>query len=169
MLVRLIDHLDSFQKWNGRLFAMMPLALILVQFVVVLTVYVFGSGSIQLQESLLYINAMLFLGGAGYTAVKDGHVRVDLFYSTMSRRKRAWVNFTGTLFLLIPFLGLFWISTLPYVLDSWKIMETSVEASGLPFVYILKSTLLLFAFTLSLHAIADLLRYGRQLFSQESV
>ncbi len=169
MLVRLIDRLDAFQEWSGRLLAIMPLALILVQFIIVLTVYVFGSGSIQLQESLLYINAVLFLGGAGYTAVKDGHVRVDLFYSTMPKRKRAWVNFAGTLFLLIPFLGLFWISALPYVLDSWKIMETSVEASGLPFVYILKSTLLLFAFTLTLHAVADLLRYGRLLFGQEAV
>ncbi len=169
LIDRLVDRLDAFQEWSGRLLAVLPLALILVQFVVVLMVYVFGTGSIQLQESLLYINAMLFLGGAGYTAVKDGHVRVDLFYSKMPRRKRAWVNFAGTLLLLTPFLVLFWISSLPYVLDSWKIMETSVEASGLPFVYILKSTLLLFAFTLSLHAVADLLRYGRQLFGRESV
>lgn len=167
MLSRLIDHLDAFQEWSGRILAVLPLALIVTQFIVVLMVYVFGSGSIQLQESLLYINAAIFLGGAGYTAVKDGHVRVDLFYSKMSARAQAWVNFLGTLFLLTPFLILFWVSALPYVLDSWAIMETSVEASGLPIVYILKSTLLLFAFTLSLHALADLLRFGHQLFGPE--
>ncbi|NVJ69013.1 MAG: TRAP transporter small permease subunit [Alphaproteobacteria bacterium] len=166
MLDRLVSALDRFQEKSGNVLAVLPLALVLVQFSVVLLVYVFSTGSIQLQESLQYINAMMFLGGAGYTAIKDGHVRVDIFYSQMSEKRQALVNFAGTLFLLVPFLILFWISSLPYVLDSWAIMETSVEASGLPFVYILKSTLLLFALTLSLHAVADLLRFGRVLFKK---
>lgn len=166
MLSRIVDTLDASLEKSGQILAVLPLALLLVQFAVVLLVYVFSSGSIQLQESLQYINAMMFLGGAGYTAVKDGHVRVDLFYSKMSTRGKSLVNFLGTLFLLVPFLILFWVSALPYVLDSWAIMETSVEASGLPFVYILKSTLLLFALTLSVHAVADLLRHGQKLFSK---
>ncbi len=163
MTARLVAVLDAFQEKSGHLLAVLPMALVLVQFTVVLMVYVFSISSIQLQESLQYINAMMFLGGAGYTAVKDGHVRVDIFYSRMSKRGQAIVNFFGTLFLLVPFLALFWTSALPYVLDSWAIKETSVEASGLPFVYILKSTLLLFALTLSLHAAADLLRFGSKL------
>ncbi|SDE35643.1 TRAP transporter small permease subunit [Kordiimonas lacus] len=163
MTARVVEALDAFQEKSGHVLAILPLALVLIQFAVVLMVYVFATGSIQLQESLQYINAMMFLGGAGYTAVKDGHVRVDIFYSRMSERGQAIVNFFGTLLLLVPFLILFWISALPYVLDSWSIMETSVEASGLPFVYILKSTLLLFALTLSLHAVADLIRFGGKL------
>ncbi|MFC4349883.1 TRAP transporter small permease subunit [Kordiimonas lipolytica] len=163
MTARLVAALDAFQEKSGHVLAVLPLALVLIQFAVVLMVYVFATGSIQLQESLQYINAMMFLGGAGYTAVKDGHVRVDIFYSRMSERGQAIVNFCGTLFLLVPFLVLFWISALPYVMDSWAIKETSVEASGLPFVYILKSTLLLFALTLSLHAVADLMRFGGKL------
>jgi len=163
MTARFVAALDAFQEKSGHVLAVLPLALVLIQFAVVLMVYVFATGSIQLQESLQYINAMMFLGGAGYTAVKDGHVRVDIFYSRMSERGQAIVNLCGTLFLLVPFLVLFWISALPYVMDSWAIKETSVEASGLPFVYILKSTLLLFALTLSLHAIADLMRYGGKL------
>jgi TRAP-type mannitol/chloroaromatic compound transport system permease small subunit len=163
MITRLVARLDAFQHWSGRILAVLPLALILVQFIVVLMVYVFGTGSIQMQESLFYINACIFLGGAGYTAVRDGHVRVDLFYCGMTPRRKDWVNFLGTLFLLVPFLVLFWMSATPYVMDSWKFRETSVEASGLPFVYILKSTLLLFAFTLSVQAVADLLRFGARL------
>lgn len=160
MLMRVVDALDTFQSKCGNVLAIFPLVLVLVQFSVVLMVYVFSSGSIQLQESLQYINAIMFLGGAGYTAVKDGHVRVDIFYSRMNAEHQALVNFLGTLFLLVPFLVLFWLAAVPYVMSSWTILETSVEASGLPFVYILKSTLLLFAFTLSLHALADLLRFG---------
>lgn len=165
--MRLVAVIDTVLKKSGGVLAMLPLLLILVQFAVVLLVYVFKSGSIQLQESLQYINALMFLGGAGYTAVRGEHVRVDIFYAKMTPRAQARVNFLGTLFLLIPFLILFWMSSVPYVAESWEIMETSVEASGLPYVYILKSTLLLFAITLSLHAVADLIRYGRVLLEKE--
>ncbi len=158
---RIVTAIDAFSEKSGQVLAVLPLALVLVQFAVVLMVYVFASGSIQLQESLQYINAVMFLGGAGYTAVRGEHVRVDIFYSKFSDRGKALVNFLGTLFLLVPFLILFWMSALPFVADSWAIGETSVEASGLPYVYILKSTLLLFALTLSLHALADLIRHGR--------
>ena len=159
--MRPVALIDAFLEKSGSILAVLPLLLVLVQFAVVLLVYVFKSGSIQLQESLQYINALMFLGGAGYTAVRAEHVRVDIFYAKMTARTQARVNFFGTLFLLIPFLILFWVSAVPYVSESWAIMETSVEASGLPYVYILKSTLLLFAITLSLHAAADLMRFGR--------
>ena len=150
--------IEAFLEASGRMLALLPLLLILVQFSVVLMVYVFSSGNIQLQESLQYINALMFLGGAGYTAVHDEHVRVDIFYSKISVQNKAKVDFFGTVFLLVPFLILFWATSLPYVTGSWRILEKSVESSGLPFVYILKSTLLLFALTLSLHAISALIR-----------
>jgi len=150
--------IEAFLETSGRMLGLLPLLLILVQFTVVLMVYVFSSGNIQLQESLQYINALMFLGGAGYTAIHDEHVRVDIFYSKFNVQNKAKVDFFGTLFLLVPFLVLFWATSLPYVTGSWKILEKSVESSGLPFVYILKSTLLLFALTLSLHAISTLIR-----------
>lgn len=156
--MRLPEQLDAALEYSGKILSVLPLLLILVQFSVVIMVYVFKIGSIQLQESLQYINAAMFLGGAGYTALKDEHVRVDLFYGKLTESKKAAVNFYGTLFLLIPFLWLFAHSTIPYMLDSWRIMETSIEASGLPFIYLLKSTLILFPLTLSLHVIASLLR-----------
>ncbi len=165
--MRPVALIDAFLEKSGGVLAVLPLLLVLIQFAVVLLVYVFKSGSIQLQESLQYINALMFLGGAGYTAVRGEHVRVDIFYSKMTPRAQARVNFLGTLFLLIPFLILFWMSSVPYVTESWAIMETSVEASGLPYIYILKSTLLLFAVTLSLHAVADLMRYGRALLGKD--
>ncbi|PCI63983.1 MAG: C4-dicarboxylate ABC transporter permease [Kordiimonadales bacterium] len=158
MLYRLSEKIEALLEASGQILAFLPLILILVQFTVVLMVYVFASGSIQLQESLQYINAMMFLGGAGYAAVRDEHVRVDIFYSTFSKTSKARVDFYGTLFLLVPFLILFWITTVPYVAQSWRELEASVETSGLPYVYILKTTLILFALTLTLHAISALIR-----------
>jgi TRAP-type mannitol/chloroaromatic compound transport system permease small subunit len=157
-MLKLAASIDAFLEATGRMLGILPLLLILVQFAVVLMVYVFATGSIQVQESLQYINALMFLGGAGYTAVRDEHVRVDLFYSKFPNTRKAVVDFWGTLLLLVPFLVLFWSTSIPYVLSSWATMEHSVESSGLPFVYILKTTLLLFALTLSLHAVSILIR-----------
>ncbi len=168
MIDTIVSRLDTFAAKTGDVLSVLPLLLVLVQFGVVLLVYIFNTGSIQMQESLQYINAMMFLGAAGYTAFKDDHVRVDLFYCKLGERGRARVNFFGTLFLLVPFLVLFWHASVPYVTDSWAIMESSVEASGLPFIYILKSTLLLFALSMSLSALADLLRHGQKLFGDKN-
>lgn len=158
MTGKLPEQLDLILEYSGKLLSILPLLLILVQFTVVMMVYIFKVGSIQLQESLQYINAIMFLGGAGYTALKDEHVRVDLFYSKFTQQKKALINFYGTLFLLLPFLILFAQSSFPYMADSWRIMETSIESSGLPFIYILKTTLILFPLTLSLHVVASLMR-----------
>ena len=155
---KIADGIDTLLEASGKILAITPLLLILVQFAIVLMVYVFAIGNVKLQESLQYINALMFLGGAGYTALHQGHVRVDLFYSKFTERKKRTVDTFGTLFLLIPFLGLFWWASFPFIIDSWRFQEASVEASGLPIVYILKTTLLLFALSLSLHAISHLLK-----------
>jgi len=162
-MLKAAQSIDTFLAKSGDLLAITPLVLVLVQFTIVLLVYVFAIGSIQLQESLQYINALMFLGGAGYTALHQGHVRVDLFYSKFDARRKSLVDLLGTLFLLIPFVGLIWWAATPFILDSWRIQETSVETSGLPFVYILKSTIFLFALTLSLHAISSLISNFRNL------
>lgn len=152
----LVRSLDRFAHICGEVLWVLPLLLIALQFAVVVMVYAFQIGSIQLQESLRYVNALMILGGAGYTLAHDEHVRVDIVYSNLSDRGRALVTVAGTLGLLFPFIGLFFYSAVPYALSSWMILETSVEASGLPVVYILKSTLLLFPLTLLAAGLRDL-------------
>ncbi|MCG8506333.1 MAG: TRAP transporter small permease subunit, partial [Sphingomonadales bacterium] len=115
-------------------------------------------GSIMVQESLLYINAFLFLTAAGVTLLEDGHVRVDIFYRGASRRYKARVDFWGTAVFLIPVLALLWVYGLPYVVNSWAELEGSIETGGLPAVFLLKTLILFAAATLSLQAVALLLR-----------
>lgn len=161
--------LDKLNERFGRFLALTPLALMLVQFSIVLLVYVFGLGSIMMQESLQYINALMFLGGAGYTALYDDHVRVDIFYSKLKPKNRDMADLFGTVFFLWPMLILLWVLTIPYVAESWRISEGSVETSGLPFVYLLKSTILLFCISLSLFAIAQSIRLSLRLFTAKEI
>ena len=144
------------------------LGLIILQIFLIILTGVFRLGSIELQELLLYINSLIFLGGAGYVLQADAHVRVDIFYGQADERFQSKVNFFGTVFFLTPVLILVWMAGWPYVSGSWRILEGSVETSGLQAVFLLKSFILLFAFLLSLQALALLIRSGLLLFKSRS-
>jgi hypothetical protein len=61
----------------------LALAMVLMQFAIVILRYVFGISYI-LQEGVLYMHAALFMLGAGYALLVDEHVRVDIFYARLS-------------------------------------------------------------------------------------
>ena len=128
-----------------------------MQFIIVLGHYIFHEGSIFLQESLLYMHSMIFLGAAAYTLRHNGHVRVDVFYSRLSEKSKAWVNLLGCLFFLLPVATLIFWMAWPYVMSSWEILEGSIESSGIQAVYLLKSMILFFATTIILQGISLLL------------
>ncbi len=143
----------------GRLSAWLALFLVLGMVLVVALRYAFGIGNIALQESLTYLHGALFMLAIAYTLAEDEHVRVDVLYQRFSPRTRAWVNLLGTLFLLLPVCAaLFWLS-LDYVASSWREQEGSANG-GLPFVYLLKSLLLVLPALLGIQALADLLRHA---------
>ncbi|MCH8172890.1 MAG: TRAP transporter small permease subunit [Proteobacteria bacterium] len=152
--LKIADRLDALNEALGKALGPLVIVLVLVQFALVIMSGVFHVGSIKLQESLLYINSLMFLGAAGYTLLKDAHVRVDVFYRDAPERKKAKINLAGTLFLLFPFLVFVWVIAIPYVFTSWRNLEASFETSGLPIVYILKSFILLFAFSLSIQGVS---------------
>ena len=155
---RIADRIDRLTGAVGRAVAWLAVAIVLVQFAVVLMRYGLGLGSIWMQESILYAHAVLFLLAAAWTLGSDGHARIDIFYGDASPRTKALVDLCGSLLLLLPFMAaLAWFAW-PYVARSWAIYERSQEVSGLPFVYLLKSVLLLFALTMALQGIAQAIR-----------
>lgn len=154
-LARAIDRLNHV---IGRALAWLTLAMVIVQFTVVLLRYIFGLGFIWMQESILYMHALVFLIGAGYTLLKEGHVRVDIFYREATIRKKALVDLLGVIFLLLPFCVLVWIVALPYVENSWAVLEGSKETSGIQGVYLLKTTILVFTVLVGLQGLSMALK-----------
>jgi TRAP-type mannitol/chloroaromatic compound transport system permease small subunit len=146
--------IDRANRGLGRVLGWTVILLVLVQFMLVLTSSVFHVGSIKFQESLLYLNSVMFLGGAGYVLLVDGHVRVDLNYQGASKRYQAKVNFWGTIFFLWPVCGLILWYGLPLAIDSWAQLETSQETSGLPLFFLMKSFIPLFGLTLAAQGVS---------------
>lgn len=80
---------------------------------------------------LLFFAGMVMLGSA-WTLKVNEHVRVDLFYTQGSDRKRLWIDLTGCLFFLIPFCLLMIYFSWPWFMESYLGGEGSQNAGGLP-------------------------------------
>jgi TRAP-type mannitol/chloroaromatic compound transport system permease small subunit len=155
---RVSEAIDTFSNFLGRTVSWLTLFMVITMFSVAVLRYVFNIGWIAMQESIIYMHACVFLLGAAFTLQQDGHVRVDIFYRGASIRYRALVDLLGSLFLLLPVcIFIFW-SSWGYVSSSWALSEGSREAGGLPGVYLLKSTILLMAATVSLQGISIILK-----------
>ncbi|PCJ43575.1 MAG: C4-dicarboxylate ABC transporter permease [SAR86 cluster bacterium] len=165
---RLNNYLDGLSEQVGKGASYFAVLMVLVTCYVVITRYVFNTGSIAIQESVLYINAIVVFGTVGYTLKHNGHVRVDVIYGPASLRYKAWVNLLGSIFLLMPVTFFILIYSWDYVMTSWSIREGSPEANGLPFVYLLKSIILIMCFLLVLQGLAEILRNFCFLFSKET-
>ena len=136
----------------------LTLAMVLVQFLIVVSRYVFGTGSVQLQESILYMHGILFLIAAGGTLLADEHVRVDIFYRGLSFRHRAWVNLIGSLVFLMPVCLLILVNSWNYVGQSWTVMEGSRDPGGIQAIYLLKTFILLFGIGLGAQGLSQAIK-----------
>ena len=158
MINKIPTYIESFIDWTGRAVSWLTLGMVLVTFLVVVLRYVFDTGWIALQESINYMHALVFLIGAAYTLRHNEHVRVDIFYCRLSERGRAWVDFIGGLFILLPVMVFIIWTSWAYVIDSWSVHEGSREAGGLPGIFLLKSVILLMAALLILQGLAMMLK-----------
>lgn len=150
--------IDTINKKIGEWVSYFTFLMAAVTFTVVVLRYGFNLGWIAMQESVVYLHAAVFLLGSAYTLQHDDHVRVDVFYRGFSRKRKALVNLIGTLFLLLPMMVFITAVSWHYVFESWQTLEGSMESGGLPFLYVLKSFILLFSLTMFFQGVSEALK-----------
>lgn len=84
---------------RGISFIWLSLLVVIVQLVIVIGRFVFSYEQAFITDLVRMWYAALFLFASAYTLVEEGHVRVDVFYSAMSRRGKALVNGIGAVVL----------------------------------------------------------------------
>lgn len=142
----------------GRAVAWVTLAMVLVQFVVVVMRYVFGVGSLYTQQSVVYMHGVIFMVAAGYALLDDAHVRIDIVFAKLSDRKRAVINLLGSLCMLLPLCIVILVQSWPYVIASWRALEGAPEGTGLPGIFLLKTVILVYAGLLGIQSISLAIR-----------
>jgi TRAP-type mannitol/chloroaromatic compound transport system permease small subunit len=147
--------IDRLNEGIGVSVAWLALFMVLLEFAVVMMRYVFGLGSVKMQESIVYMHAIVFMAAAGYTLLHNGHVRCDVFYAAAAPRRKALIDLIGVFVFLLPMCAMIaWVAW-PYVAAAWAVREGSPEGSlGIPGVYLLKSVILVFAGLLALQGLA---------------
>ena len=150
-----LDMINKTVAWGVRWLVVL---MVLVQFGIVLGRYVYGLNSIVVQESVLYMHGALFMLGAGYTLLVDGHVRVDVFYAGLSPRVQRQIDLIGHLCFLMPsmFVLLYW--SWPSVRNSWAILEGPISVGGLKAVFLLKSLIPAFCILIIIQSLAIVIR-----------
>lgn len=164
---RFSQWLDHWLDRIGRVTSWLWLLLLGTIVINVLMRYVLGEGRIEFEELQWHFYAVGFLLGLSYANVHDAHIRVDIVRVKLPLIVQAWIELYGILLLLVPFVVLVLIYTVPFVQYSFATSEISEAPGGLPFRWLIKSSLMVGFALLLLSALARLSRVGKYLFGSD--
>ena len=138
-ILQLLAGLRTLNSVIVRPLRWLALIMVLMTFAIVILRYALNSGGVLLQESVMYLHGTLFMLAIALGVGNNTHVRVDILYSRRSPEQQAWIDLVGHILFLLPSAGfIIWVS-LPYVSNSWQILEGSSEVGGIPGVFLLKT------------------------------
>ena len=120
--------------------------------------YIFNINFIFMQELVMYLHAFIFLFGASISLKENSHVRIDVFSNKLDTKVKKYIEILGTVFLIVPFCLFVLYESTPIIMRSWEMLESSGEPGGLPFIYILKSSIYVFASLLLIQALGRLVK-----------
>lgn len=123
----------------GNLCSIVMILMILNVFYDVVMRYFFNDVSIAMQELEWHLFAAMFMFGIGYTLKEDGHVRVDVIYDQLSKKKQAIINLVGSVLFALPFTLLILHFSWDYTLEAYQMGEGSADPGGLPHRWIVRS------------------------------
>ena len=130
-LLSISRAIDSTQQRFGKALSWLILAAVLVSSINAIVRFAFNISSNAWLELQWYLFGAIFLLAAGYTYLRNEHVRVDVLSARFSTRVQVTIEIVGILFFLLPAAGLvFWLA-IPYFYDSWRIQELSSNTGGL--------------------------------------
>lgn len=93
-------------------FIWLAVLVVVSEFVIVLSRFIFSYEQAFQGDLVRFWYAALYLFASAYALIHEGHVRVDVLYSSFSEKKKAWTNMVGSAVLGVPltliviFLGL---------------------------------------------------------------
>ena len=158
ILSAVADRLDALTEGVGRIVAYFTLITVLICFATVYLRYAMGIGFVWLQESYVWTHVAAIMFGSAYAMLQGGFVRIDTLYNRMSDKGKALVDLFGTLVFLGPFLWMMGTSSWFFFITSWQMSERSAYESGLPAIYLVKGTLVVFVVLVGIQGVSIVLR-----------
>jgi len=130
-LLALSRAIDALTERVGRLVYWLVLIVVLISAANATVRKIFDYSSNAYLEIQWYLFSVIFLFGAGYTLLRNDHVRIDIIQGRLSPRAQNWIDVVGIVLFLMPMsLIIMWLSW-PLFLDSLARHEVSTNAGGL--------------------------------------
>ena len=130
-LLALSRAIDGLNERVGRTVSWLVLAAVLISAANAIVRKAFNVSSNSFLEIQWYLFSVVFLFCAGYTLLRNQHVRIDVIAGRLSPQAQAWIDIFGTLFFLLPMaLTIMWLSW-PVFVQAYERHEVSTNAGGL--------------------------------------
>ena len=157
ILLRISALIDALNERVGKLVYWLVLATVLISAGNAIMRKMFSMSSNAWLELQWYLFSAVFLLCAGYTLLRNEHVRIDVVAGRLTPRAQAWIDVFGTVFFLLPMAIAIMVMSWPYFLLSYTENEISGSAGGLALWY---GRILMPAgfFLLSLQGISELIK-----------
>jgi TRAP-type mannitol/chloroaromatic compound transport system permease small subunit len=153
-LLQLSRRIDRFSEFIGR---WLVLIAVLVSTANAITRKAANFSSNAFLEIQWYLFAAVFMLAAGYTLMRQEHVRIDVVSGRLPKRKQIWIDIIGLSCFLLPFVVYIIKLSMPLVINAYVTGEMSSNAGGLirwPVFALLPVGLLL----LGVQAISELIK-----------
>jgi len=125
---RIIDWLS---ERIGHAFYWLVLVTVLISAANAVVRKAFNVSSNSFLEIQWYLFSAIFLFLAGYTLLRNDHVRIDVIAGRLSKKAQAWIDIVGTVFFLFPMAFLLMWLAWPVFVDAYERHEISTNAGGL--------------------------------------
>lgn len=154
---KVIDIINQITEKTGKIISWLAVFMVVLISLDVIFRYLFNFTFIWMVELEIYLFGMLFLLGGAYTLKHKKHVRVDVFYTKLSEKGKAWIDLIGGILYLIPWAILIIVTSSKYAYNSFLMNEGSPQPGGLPALYILKFTITIAFIFFLLQGISEIL------------
>jgi TRAP-type mannitol/chloroaromatic compound transport system permease small subunit len=158
-------RVDETIRRVGEYLSLVWLLLLAVIVINVVMRYLFSQGRIEFEEIQWHLYAVGFLFGLSYAYVSDSHIRVDVVRERLTPQTQAWVELYGIIALLLPFIILVLVASVPLVVYSYQQAEVSQAPGGLGYRWLIKAALPLSFMVLAIAVLSRLSRVCCYLFS----
>jgi TRAP-type mannitol/chloroaromatic compound transport system permease small subunit len=155
---RTVRALDQVNLWAGRIIAWLVLPMVFSLVYEVVARYLFNAPTVWAYDTTYILYGTFFMVGSGYTLMRAGHIRTDMFYGSWSPRTQGLVDaICYVLFFFPAVIAFLWV-TWPFFVTSFERGERVVSSPWMPVIYPLKFMMPLTCVLLLVQGAAELLR-----------
>lgn len=131
LLLAFSSAVDRLNDWVGRIVYWAILVAVVISAGNASVRYLFHTSSNAWLEVQWYLFSVVFLLCAGYTLLRNEHIRIDVIVGRFSEKTLTWIDIIGTVFFLLPMSIIIMYLSWPALVDSFVRNEMSSDAGGL--------------------------------------